>query len=105
VDLRRRALKDSLRHDKRVKEAIRQESERVNRRGEHHHLRWPEAGENPLRYLDQYRFRFGQMAVGRDRARATLARSSRATVNGVRDEQPGDQPGEQVYEAEISWKS
>lgn len=63
-DLRRRALQDSMRHDKRVKEAIRQ------------HLKELIAEETlitadgkrlvkiPLRYLEQYRFRFGQWGGG-----------------------------------------
>jgi len=63
-DLRRRALKDSIRHDTRVKEAIRK------------HLKELIAEETiitsdgrklvkiPLRYLDQYRFRFGRIGSG-----------------------------------------
>jgi uncharacterized protein len=102
-DLRRRALRDSIRHDKRVKEAIRQ------------HLKDLIAEENiitsdgkklvkiPLRYLDQYRFRFGQPVTGTGQGKGKVGDAlARDGERGDGNEQPGDQPGEQVYEAEIS---
>ena len=73
-DLRRRALKDSIRHDTRVKDAIRK------------HLKELIAEETiltsdgkklvkiPLRYLDQYRFRFGPLHRGQGRGRAMSGR-------------------------------
>jgi uncharacterized protein len=102
-ELRRRALKDSLRHDKRVKEAIRK------------HLKELIAEENiitsdgrklvkiPLRYLEQYRFRFGQLGRGTGQGQGQVGEViARESAPGDGREQPGDQPGEQVYEAEIS---
>jgi sporulation protein YhbH len=102
-DLRRRALKDSIRHDARVKEAIRQ------------HLKELIAEETiitsdgqklvkiPLRYLEQYRFRFGQLGVGTGQGPGNVGDViAREGERGEGGEQPGDQPGEQVYEAEIS---
>src|SRR4029450_14152913 len=100
-DLRRRALKDSMRHDKRVKEAIRT------------NLKDLIAEENiitsdgrklvkiPLRYLDQYRFRFGPMGSGTGQGKGHVGEVI-ARERGDGHEQPGDQPGEQVYEAEIA---
>jgi sporulation protein YhbH len=100
-DLRRRALKDSIRHDTRVKEAIRK------------HLKELIAEESiitsdgqklvkiPLRYLDQYRFRFGPQGNGTGQGPGQVGEVI-ARERGEGAEQPGDQPGEQVYEAEIS---
>jgi uncharacterized protein len=100
-DLRRRALKDSIRHDTRVKEAIRK------------HLKELIAEESiitsdgkklvkiPLRYLDQYRFRFGPQGSGTGQGAGQVG-DVIARERGEGSEQPGDQPGEQVYEAEIS---
>jgi uncharacterized protein len=100
-DLRRRALKDSIRHDTRVKEAIR------------HHLKELIAEENiitsdgkklvkiPLRYLDQYRFRFGPLGSGTGQGQGPVGEVL-ARDRGADSDQPGEQPGEQVYEAEIS---
>jgi uncharacterized protein len=102
-DLRRRALKDSIRHDTRVKDAIRK------------HLKELIAEETiitsdgkklvklPLRYLDQYRFRFGPMGQGTGHGHGQVGDViARDGERGAGPEQPGDQPGEQVYEAEIS---
>jgi sporulation protein YhbH len=102
-DLRRRALKDSIRHDRRVQDAIRK------------HLKELIAEENiitsdgkklvkiPLRYLDQYRFRFGRLASGAGRGPGDVGEIvARDRERGEGHEPPGDQPGEQVYEAEIA---
>lgn len=102
-DLRRRALKDSIRHDTRVKEAIRK------------NLKELIAEENiitsdgrklikiPLRYLDQYRFRFGQMGSSAGHGKGNVGDViSQDSERGDGGQQPGDQPGENVYEAEIS---
>jgi sporulation protein YhbH len=102
-DLRRRALKDSIRHDRRVQDAIRK------------HLKELIAEENiitsdgkklvkiPLRYLDQYRFRFGRMASGAGQGEGTVGEIvARERERGDGSALPGDQPGEQVYEAEIA---
>ena len=100
-DLRRRALKDSIRHDTRVKEAIRK------------HLKELIAEETiitsdgqklvkiPLRYLDQYRFRFGPLGSGTGHGPGQVGETI-AREHGEGSEQPGDQPGEQIYEAEIA---
>ena len=102
-DLRRRALKDSIRHDRRVQDAIRK------------HLKELIAEENiitsdgkklvkiPLRYLDQYRFRFGRLASGTGQGPGPVGEVlARERERGEGQELPGEQPGEQVYEAEIA---
>ncbi len=103
-DLRRRGLKDSIRHDKRVREAIK------------HNLKELIAEETiitsdgqkmvkiPVRYLDQYRFIFDRATNGRGVGQGqgnvgdVIAGDGEESAPG----QAGDQPGEAIYEAEIS---
>jgi uncharacterized protein len=63
-DLRRRALKDSIRHDKRVKEAIRKNLKELIAEENIITSDGKKLVKLPLRYLDQYRFRFGPMGSG-----------------------------------------
>jgi sporulation protein YhbH len=102
-DLRRRALKDSIRHDKRVKEAIRKNLKELIAEENIITSDGKKLVKIPLRYLDQYRFRFGHMGSGAGQGPGNpgdvIARDGE---HGDGDGRPGDQPGEQVYEAEIS---
>jgi uncharacterized protein len=102
-DLRRRALKDSIRHDKRVKEAIRQNLKELIAEENIITAEGKKLVKIPLRYLDQYRFRFGEMGNGTGQGKGhvgdVIARDGERSEGS---EQPGDQPGEQVYEAEIA---
>jgi len=102
-DLRRRALKDSMRHDKRVKEAIRKNLKELIAEENIITSDGRKLVKIPLRYLDQYRFRFGQMGSGTGQGKGHVGEViARESERGDGSEQPGDQPGEQVYEAEIS---
>jgi sporulation protein YhbH len=102
-DLRRRALKDSIRHDKRVKEAIRKNLKELIAEENIITSDGRKLVKIPLRYLDQYRFRFGQMGSGAGQGKGDIGDViARDSEPGDGSEQPGDQPGEQVYEAEIS---
>src|SRR5918992_5229074 len=102
-DLRRRALKDSIRHDKRVKEAIRKNLKELIAEENIITSDGRKLVKIPLRYLDQYRFRFGQMGSGAGQGKGNVGDViARDSERGDGTEQPGDQPGEQVYEAEIS---
>lgn len=102
-DLRRRALKDSIRHDKRVKEAIRKNLKELIAEENIITSDGRKLVKIPLRYLDQYRFRFGQMGSGAGQGKGNVGDViARDSERGDGSEQPGDQPGEQVYEAEIS---
>ncbi len=102
-DLRRRALKDSMRHDKRVKAAIRQHlkeliAEETLITADGHKL-----VKIPLRYLEQYRFRFGPWGGGAGQGPGQLGDViARDGERGAGRAAPGDQPGDQVYEAEIA---
>jgi uncharacterized protein len=102
-DLRRRALKDSIRHDTRVKEAIRKNLKELIAEENIITSDGRKLVKIPLRYLDQYRFRFGQLGSGAGQGQGNVGDViARDSDRGDGSEQPGDQPGEQVYEAEIS---
>jgi sporulation protein YhbH len=102
-DLRRRALKDSIRHDKRVKEAIRKNLKELIAEENIITSEGRKLVKIPLRYLDQYRFRFGQMGSGAGQGKGNVGDViARDSERGEGSEQPGDQAGEQLYEAEIS---
>jgi uncharacterized protein len=102
-DLRRRALKDSIRHDTRVKDAIRKHLKELIAEETIITSEGKKLVKIPLRYLDQYRFRFGPLARGAGQGPGQVGDViARDRERGEGAEAPGDQPGEQVYEAEIS---
>src|SRR6185437_1220490 len=105
-DLRRRGLKDSIRHDKRIKEALKQnlkdlvgEETIITSDGK-------KMVKIPVKYLDQYRFRYGNNRDGQGVGQGP------GDVGDVIAHEPGDGPpggniagdqaGEEVYEAEVS---
>jgi sporulation protein YhbH len=102
-DLRRRALKDSIRHDKRVKDAIRRNLKELIAEENIIASDGKKLVKIPLRYLDQYRFRFGRMGSGAGQGKGNpgdvIARDGE---RGEGSERAGDQPGDAVYEAEFS---
>src|SRR5438093_675533 len=63
-ELRRRGLKDSLRHDQRVKEAIRKNLRELIAEEAIITSDGTKRVKIPLRYLDQYRFKYGQPPQG-----------------------------------------
>jgi uncharacterized protein len=102
-DLRRRALKDSIRHDKRVKEAIRKNLKELIAEENIITSDGKKLVKIPLRYLDQYRFRFGPLGRGAGQGQGQLGDViARDGEPGEGSAPAGDQPGEQVYEAEIA---
>lgn len=103
-DLRRRGLKDSIRHDKRVRDAIKQnlreligEETIITSDGQ-------KVVKIPVRYLDQYRFIYDRATNGRGVGQGpgsvgdVIAQDGQGQATG----QAGDQPGQEIYEAEIS---
>ena len=106
-DLRRRGLKDSLRHDQRVKEAIRQNlrdiitEEAIITSDGHKRVKIP------VRYMEQYRFKYGQPQRGTGQGEGkpgdVLGRRG-GKGDGQGDGLAGDQPGEEMYEAEVDLK-
>ena len=77
-DLRRRALKDSIRHDTRVKEAIRKNLKELIAEENIITSDGRKLVKIPLRYLDQYRFRFGQLGSGTGQGQGPRGRGHRA---------------------------
>src|SRR5438067_779833 len=63
-ELRRRGLKDSLRHDQRVKEAIRKNLRELIAEEAIITSDGQKRVRIPLRYLEQYRFKYGQPQEG-----------------------------------------
>ncbi|MBI1745129.1 MAG: DUF444 family protein [Acidobacteria bacterium] len=102
-DLRRRGLKDSIRHDKRVKDAIRKNLKELIAEENIITSDGKKLVKIPLKYLDQYRFRYGTpgnaTGQGKGQPGDVIARDS-ANAPGMGP--PGDNPGGDIYEAEIS---
>ncbi|MHB8618795.1 MAG: YeaH/YhbH family protein [Chloroflexota bacterium] len=103
-DLRRRGLKDSIRHDKRIKEALKQNLKDLIAEETIITSDGRKKVKIPIKYLDQYRFKYGE-----DRQRHGVGQGPGAVgdiiATGPGEGPPGpagDQPGEQVYEAEVS---
>ncbi|MDP3778837.1 MAG: DUF444 family protein [bacterium] len=103
-DLRRRGIADSNRHDKRVKEAIRKNlrdliaEESIITSDGNKRIRIP------IRYLEQYRFKYGQpqqgVGQGPGQPGDVLGRRG-GNGNAPGEGQPGDQTGEQTYEVNV----
>src|SRR5215831_5637945 len=103
-ELRRRGFKDSLRHDQRVKEAIRKNLRELIAEEAIITSDGTKKVRIPLRYLDQYRFKYGQppqgVGQGRGQPGDVLGRHD-GHGNAPDDGQPGDQPREPTYEVEV----
>ena len=103
-DLRRRGLKDSIRHDKRVREAIKQNLKELIAEETIITSDGQKRVKIPVRYLDQYRFIFDRATNGRGVGQGpgsvgdVIANDDDGNAPG----QAGDQPGQAIYEAEIS---
>src|SRR5712691_2921751 len=103
-ELRRRGLKDSLRHDQRVKEAIRKNLRELIAEEAIITSDGTKRVRIPLRYLDQYRFKYGQppQGVGQGQGQpGDVIGQRNGNGNDPGDGQPGDQPGEHTYEVEV----
>src|SRR5262245_66418168 len=102
-ELRRRGLKDSLRHDQRVKEAIRKNLRELIAEEAIITSDGTKRVRIPLRYLEQYRFKYGQpqQGVGQGQGQPGDVIGQR-TGNGSSpgEGQPGDQAGDRTYEFE-----
>ena len=78
-ELRRRGLKDSLRHDQRVKEAIRKQLRELIAEEAIITSDGTKRVKIPLRYLDQYRFKYGQPLQGGRAGGGAAGRCARPT--------------------------
>lgn len=102
-ELRRRGLKDSLRHDQRVKEAIRKNLRELIAEEAIITSDGQKRVRIPLRYLEQYRFKYGQPqeGVGQGAGKPGDLLGRRGDGRGPGDGLAGDQPGELTYEVEV----
>ncbi len=103
-ELRRRGFKDSLRHDQRVKEAIKKNLRELIAEEAIITSDGRKKIRIPLRYLDQYRFKYGQpqQGVGRgDGEPGDVIGREKGDGPGDGDGEAGDQPGEHILEVEV----
>jgi hypothetical protein len=103
-DLRRRGLKDSIRHDARVREAVKKNLKELIAREEIITSDGRKKVRIPLQYLDQYRFKYGRPGEGTGQGEGVpgdVIGKDGKFKDGVEGE-PGDMPGEEVYEAEFT---
>jgi uncharacterized protein len=103
-ELRRRGLKDSLRHDQRVKEAIRKNLRELIAEEAIITSDGTKRIRIPLRYLDQYRFKYGHppQGVGQGQGQpGDVIGQRHGNGNQPGDGEAGDQPGEHTYEVEV----
>ncbi len=103
-DLRRRGLKDSIRHDKRVREAIRQNLRELIAEETIITSDGRKMVKIPVRYLDQYRFIFDRATNGRGvgQGPGEIGDVIATDGDGSAPGQAGNEPGQEIYEAEIS---
>jgi len=103
-ELRRRGLKDSLRHDQRVKDAIRKNLRELIAEEAIITSDGTKRVKIPLRYLEQYRFKYGhpQQGVGQGQGQpGDVVGQGAGNGNSPGEGKPGDQPGEHTYEVEV----
>ena len=103
-ELRRRGLKDSLRHDQRVKEAIRKNLRELIAEEAIITSDGTKRVKIPVRYLDQYRFKYGHPRAGVGQGQGQpgdlVGRGADDGV-GPGDGTAGVHPGEHIYEVEV----
>ncbi len=104
-ELRGRGLKDSLRHDIRVKEAIRKNLRELIAEEAIITSDGKKKIKIPVRYLEQFRFKYGNphggVGQGSGKSGDVLGRRG-GTGDGSGSGMPGDEPGELTYEVEFS---
>jgi hypothetical protein len=103
-ELPRRGLKDSLRHDQRVKEAMRKNLRELI---VEEAIITSDGTKNikiPMRYLEQYRFKYGRPQAGAGQGQGqpgdAMGRGAEGGA-GPGDGTAGEQSGEHTYEVEI----
>ena len=102
-ELRQRGLKDSIRHDQRVKDAIRRNLRELISEEAIITSDGQKTVKIPLRYLEQYRFKYGQppQGVGQGTGNPGDVLGRRSGDGQQPGGMPGDQPGDLTYDAEV----
>ncbi len=104
-ELRRRGLKDSLRHDQRVKEAIKKNLRELISEEAIITSDGKKTIKIPIRYLDQYRFKYGQPANGVGQGGGNpgdVLLPGNKGDNGHGDGLAGEEAGKHMFEVEVS---
>lgn len=103
-DLRQRGLKDSQRHAKKIKQAIRKNLHKIISEESIITTDGKRTTKVPVRYLDSYHFKHGKpqdgIAHGDGNVNDVLRPGKQADQPGGNE--PGNQPGNELYETEIS---
>jgi len=103
-ELRRRGLKDSLRHDQRVKEAIRKNLRELIAEEAIITSDGAKRVRIPVRYLDQYRFKYGHPQAGVGQGQGQPGDMvGRGAGEGAEpgDGTAGEHPGAHTYDVEV----
>lgn len=101
-DLRRRGLKDSMRHDQRVKDAIKKNLKELIAEENIISSDGRKMVKIPLRFLDQYHFRYGPLADGSGQGKGKIGDVIAKDGAPAPGDHAGNEPGDEVYEAEFS---
>lgn len=104
-DLRQRGQRDSQRHQKKIKEAIKKNLHKIIAEESIITTDGKRTTKVPVRYLDSYHFKHGNMRDGVGHGEGEVGDVLRPGKRG-QDEKPGDKPGKEagrdIYDAEIS---
>lgn len=102
-DLRQRGQKDSQRHQKKIKEAIRKNLHKIIAEESIITTDGKRTTKVPVRYLDSYYFKHGKMRDGVGHGEGDVGDILRPGKNKQQSgDKAGEGKGEEIYEAEIS---
>jgi len=104
-DLRRRGQRDSQRHQQKIKEAIKKNLHKIIAEETIIRTDGKRTTRIPIRYLDSYYFKHGKPQDGVGHGEGELGDILRPGKDHGDEEEgnkPGDKPGAEIYDAEIS---
>lgn len=104
-DLRQRGQRDSQRHQQKIKQAIRKNLHKIIAEESIITTDGKRTTKVPVRYLDSYYFKHGRMQDGvghGDGDKGTVLRPGKDKRDQASGDKPGDQAGQDIYDAEIS---
>jgi hypothetical protein len=101
-DLRQRGQRDSQRHQKKIKEAIKKNLQKIIADESIITTDGKRMTKVPIRYLDSYHFKHGKMRDGVGHGEGEPGDVLRPGKKKEDGSQPGNEAGQDVYETEIS---